>query len=272
MSDNVCYKNKQKVQNLNSKMLGKEIKYITKIEKLILPHIDTPEEENRWIHFKHFTDENFHKRIYNWFVFFYTLFVENHQRNFQLDKKSLLKNTLNAIISFTDDEILNSQTSFQFFLSKNFYKNILESDQLIYFQNLEQAQFFLKMSLIFSAFPGLLHKSITKNAQILNPHPTVENQALFFRTIYCKFDNVCNFYLFKNLHKMNSKDVKIFLSLISGKSLRKINENLPQFSKKQTHLFLHCFPKDFIFQNNVFFYGWYFSKLLLINSDTAFFS
>lgn len=239
---------------------------------MVLPHLDSQKSINNWYFFSRCYDDFLSKRIYHWCIFFHRVFTEHSIRNYKIQGKLLFEHSLNALIALSQDDILVQQTSYEFHLSKQFYEYVLSTDNLIYFQDAEQAKYFLKMSLIFSVYPGFVSQSIIGNSKLLNPNATIAQQALFFKNVFSRYENVCSLMLFKNLHHMNGKDIRVFMQLLAGKSLRKIENLMPAFSKRQCHALLHCLSEQFSIPNNVFFNGWFYSKLFIVYPDVNYFN
>jgi hypothetical protein len=225
----------------------------------------------RWKEISHSIDCRYQKRIFNWITFWEELFTTHKMQHYQININNLFDNSIDALLELVLDEKWFSQTSYEFELSKKFYSLVMESENLTYFQNKEEAIYFLKTSITFSYYPGLVKTSILKASNLLSPCPTLENLSLFFKTLFSKYPNACTLVLYNNLLPMSLKDLTIFMQIINGKSIRKIKDIDILYSKKQASILLHNLPHFLKIKNNVFTQGWYLSKLLMINKDEQFF-
>ncbi|MDD7914119.1 PcfJ domain-containing protein [Polaribacter haliotis] len=223
-----------------------------------------------WIEIKDLFNENYKKRIYEWILFFDNIDDSKTEYN-DYQTRSLFNDTVNAIFQLSLDEEWFSQTNHEFNISKKFYHLVFTSGNLTHFQDENDVFYFLKTSIVYSYFYGLIKVPIIEASKVLLPYPNIENQSIFFRTLFSSYSNSCDLILYKNFLYMNFNDMKIFIKIINGKSIRKIKEMPLQYSKKQADIMLHRIPRFLKMKCGVFKEGWYLSKLLSINSDEQFF-
>ena len=214
--------------------------------------------------------DNYKKRIFNWIDFLHTTIHLKKRRSYLFNCDDLFQKCIAALLDLVIDEEWFSQTTYEFELSQIFIDRVLDSENLTYFENKEEALYFLKTSIVFSYYSGFLKTSILSMSRELLPCPTLENQAIFFKNLFSKYDNSCGLVLYKNILHMSLADLKLFMQIINGGSLRKISK-LNLYSKKQVHTLLFRLPEFLQIKNGVFTQGWYFSKLLLINDNQQFF-
>lgn len=224
----------------------------------------------KWLEIKDLFNDNFKKRIYKWILFFDTI-DDSKTKYFYGRTRGLFHDAVNAIFRLAMEEEWLSQTNHEFNTSKKFYNLVFTSGNLTYFTKNDDVFYFLKTSIVYSYYHGLIKVPIIEASKVLFPFADIENQAIFFRTLFSSYSNSCDLVLYRNLLYMNLNDMRIFIKIINGKSIRKIEEMPLQYSKKQADIMLHRIPSFLKLKCGVFKEGWYFSKLLSINNNEHFF-
>jgi hypothetical protein len=225
----------------------------------------------KWAEVGNFFTYNYQKRIYDWISFFEDIFWSSKNKNYNIQTSNLFDGTVDKLLDLAKDEEWFSQTNHEFNLSKKFYEFVLNTGNLTYYQDDDSALYFLKTSIVYSYYYGIISVSIIKTTELLRFSSNVENQSIFFKTLFSRYPNACDIVLYQNLLFMSINDMHLFLKIINGKSIRKIDKIPLLYSKKQAHLLLHGLPNFLKIKGDFFKEGWYLTKLLTYNNNEQFF-
>jgi hypothetical protein len=237
---------------------------------IIYAHKCAPNLVEKWLELKELFTKNFKKRIYDWILFFKNI-DSSKIKYFDSQTRSFFDDSVNVILKLALEEEWFSQTHQEFNLSKKFYHFVFNSGYLTHFQDENEAIYFLKTSIVYSYYYDIISVSIIKTTELLRFSSNVENQSIFFKTLFSRYPNACDIVLYQNLLFMSMNDMHLFLKIIHGKSVRKIDTIPLLYSKKQAHLLLHGLPNFLKIKGDFFKEGWYLTKLLTYNNNEQFF-
>ncbi len=186
-------------------------------------------------------EETILRRLNKWFEFF----NENYYRGV-----CMYSQTIFAIVDASRyDDVFKTQTTHEFELSLKFYSHIFESNIFISLSELEHARFLLKLSLVFSKYPGMVSGSIKESISKLNNGS--DNAALktIFSSLYVKYENP--YILTDKIDSLTNEDIDLLMYILQGNNIRNY-KNIPfPISRKESFIFINELPKNISFENNL---------------------
>lgn len=248
-----------------------EAPYQQKISELLTLNGVSKRLLDRWSELHNLFDEPYLKRILGWLEFFDETFDHYKHHHFHLECGLLKEASVAALFDLALNEAWFSQTTHEFELSQSFYNAVLDSGYLVRFNGKSEALYFLKLSIVYSYYPGYVHKSIGFLSRLLLHDISITRQSVLFKELFARYDNACSMAHYENLNYMTLNDLHLFMRIINGGSLHQLTKNNFRFSKQQSYLFLHQLPSGLDYPNDVFKTGWYYASLLVVSNDVFFF-
>jgi len=220
--------------------------------KNILPFINDTKGFLEKLEYLQITQEDTHlKRLNKWFEFF----NNNHSKGVCMYSQTIF--ALLDVASYND--IFRNQTTHEFELSLKFYKQIFDLDIFVSFDELDPAILLLKISLIFSKYPGMVSCSIKESISQLENGSDIATLNAIFTSLFVKYENP--YILTNNLELLTHSDIKLLMYILQGNNIRNY-KNIPfSLSRKESFIFINQLPKNLTFKDNLLGRTIVFSKL-----------
>ena len=147
------------------------------------------------------------------------------------------------------DDVFKTQTTHEFELSLKFYSHIFESNIFVSFNELEPAKLLLKISLIFSKYPGMVSGSIKESiSQLINGSNNTVLKAIF-SPLYVKYEDP--YILTDNLELLTYEDIELLMYIFQGNNIRNYKKIPFAISRKESFVFINQLPKNLTFEDNL---------------------
>lgn len=207
-------------------------------------------------------DNDISDEVYNRLESWICFFNENFQHH-----PCIYSNTIFSLFDAAKHNTLfQTQTRFEFKTSLSFYKRIFDLNYFLKFNKLEEASYFLNISLVYGCYPGMVRSSVKNAVSILSTDCTLDNLHELFIRLFVKYETPT--VLTKNIINLNISEVEALMFVLQGNNIRLFDKLPLPLSKKESFIFINKLPSNLIFKENVLERAIVCSKLLLNSSST----
>lgn len=199
-----------------------------------------------------------YNRLESWICFF--------NENFQHHPCIYSSTIFSLFEAAKQNKLFQSQTRFEFKTSLSFYERIFDLGYFLKFNKLEEASYFLKVSLVYGCYPGMVRCSLKSAVIILSRGCNLDNLHELFIRLFVKYEIPT--VLTKNLTNLNISEVEALMFVLQGNNIRLFDKLPLPLSKKESFIFINKLPTNLKFKDSVLERAIVCSKLLLNSSST----
>lgn len=221
--------------------------------------INNPDElDECWKDFDFLVSDEIYDRLDNWISFFNS----NHTKSLCIYSNSIYS----LFYAAKYNQIFRTQTRYEFETSLEFYKKAINSDYFIYFSTIEEATFFLNISLIYGCYPGMVVGSVNKAFSVFSKTSNLEGLYVIFKVLFVKYESPT--ILINNLNYLKTTEIEALMYILQGNNIRLFNKLPFPISKKESFIFINKLPNQLKFKEDVLERSLVFSKLLLKSTNS----
>jgi len=174
----------------------------------------------------------------------------------------MFTHTVYAIIKAAmSNEVFRSQTTHEFETSLRFYEIAIKSEVFIDFEEIDSADMFLSISLLYGKYPGMVLTSTYKSLTTLEERSGIEELKALYKSLFVKYEDP--YVLSNNLFQLSLTETEAMMHVLRGLNIRAFSQLPVPISKKASFYLMNHLPDNLRFDNNVLVRSIICSKLLL---------